>query len=31
MQDRPAFDALNKGLGDIGIPYIGLFNDGRIT
>ncbi|KAK2770803.1 alkaline phosphatase [Colletotrichum kahawae] len=27
MQDRPAFDALNKGLGDIGIPYIGLFND----
>ncbi|KAL0939490.1 alkaline phosphatase [Colletotrichum truncatum] len=30
MQNRSAFDALNKGLGDIHIPYIGLFNDGQM-
>ncbi|KDN71634.1 putative alkaline phosphatase [Colletotrichum sublineola] len=31
MQNRSAFEALEKGLGDIRIPYIGLFNDGRPT
>lgn len=28
MQDRDGFDELRKGLGDIRIPFIGLFNDG---
>lgn len=28
VQDRAGFDALAKGLGDVPIPYIGLFNDG---
>ncbi|KAF6834830.1 alkaline phosphatase [Colletotrichum plurivorum] len=30
VQDRPGFDALAKGLGDVLIPYIGLFNDGQM-
>ncbi|KAK2064101.1 alkaline phosphatase [Colletotrichum caudatum] len=30
MQNRSAFDALDKGLGDVRIPYIGLFNDGQM-
>ncbi|KAK0373340.1 alkaline phosphatase [Colletotrichum limetticola] len=30
MQNRSAFDALDKGLGDIRLPYIGLFNDGQM-
>lgn len=31
MQNRSAFDALEKGLGDIRLLYIGLFNDGTST
>ncbi|EFQ31770.1 alkaline phosphatase [Colletotrichum graminicola M1.001] len=30
MQNRSAFDALDKGLGDVRIPYIGLFNDDQM-
>ncbi|ROT35793.1 repressible alkaline phosphatase [Sodiomyces alkalinus F11] len=30
MQDRDAFDGLQKGLGDIRIPFIGLFNDDQM-
>lgn len=32
MQDRAAFDELNKGTSKAAdLPYIGLFNDGRLT
>ncbi|KAL8321769.1 hypothetical protein RB597_007857 [Gaeumannomyces tritici] len=27
MQDRSAFDAIDKGLGSVRLPFIGLFND----
>ncbi|PNH37902.1 hypothetical protein VD0004_g8905 [Verticillium dahliae] len=30
MQNRDEFDALKKGLGDIRIPFIGLFNDDQL-
>ncbi|TDZ21784.1 Repressible alkaline phosphatase [Colletotrichum orbiculare MAFF 240422] len=30
MQNRSAFDALDKGLGDVRIPFIGLFNDDQM-
>ncbi|KAH8848352.1 hypothetical protein MCOR27_003369 [Pyricularia oryzae] len=30
MQNRTAFDALDKGLGDTNLPFIGLFNDGQM-
>lgn len=30
-QNRSQFDDLEKGLGDIRLPYIGLFNDGDLS
>ncbi|TLS30321.1 hypothetical protein PpBr36_03776 [Pyricularia pennisetigena] len=30
MQNRTAFDALDKGLGNTNLPFIGLFNDGQM-
>ncbi|CRK43151.1 hypothetical protein BN1723_019117, partial [Verticillium longisporum] len=30
MQSRDEFDALEKGLGDIRIPFVGLFNDDQL-
>jgi alkaline phosphatase len=29
MQNRSAFDAIEKGMGSVRLPYMGLFNDGQ--